>query len=108
MEDRVKEIIVNWLRNEFKNEEALPDIVVSGLADEIDRHSAELHRIIQREYDKEDLEYILEGMEVELTDSEKEKVLDAYENREDNALDYLRDIVDYVIRRKKLKEVHDK
>ena len=108
MEDRVKEIIVDWLRKEFKNEEALPDIVVSGLADEIDRHGPELHRIIQREYDKEDLDYILEGMEVELTDSEKEQILDAYENREDNALDYLRDIVDYVIRRKKLKEVHDK
>ena len=108
MEDRVKEIIVNWFKNEFKNEEALPDIVISGLAYEISKHSTELHRIVQREYDKEDLEYVLEGMEVELTDSEKEQILDSYEDREDDALDYMRDIIDYVVRRKKLKEAHDK
>ena len=108
MEDRIKEIIVDWLRKEFKNEEALPGLIVSGLAHEIGRHSIELHRIMQREYDKEDLEYVLEGMEVELADSEKEHILNSYEDREDDALDYMRDIVDYVIRRKKLKEAHDK
>lgn len=108
MEDRIKEIIVDWLRKEFKNEEALPGLIVSGIAHEIGRHSIELHRIMQREYDKEDLEYVLEGMEVELTDSEKEQILDSYADREDYSLEYMSDMVDYAIRNKKLKEVHDK
>ena len=108
MEDKIKEIIVNWFKNEFKNAEALPDIVISGLAHEISKHSTELYRIVQREYDKEDLEYMLEDVEVELTDSEKEQILDSYEDREDNSLEYMRDILGYMVRRKKLKGAHDK
>lgn len=96
MKDRIEEIIKKYLVNQFGNEDALPKMVLSGLAEELNEHRWEFHTLVQEEYDMEDIEDVAAANEYELTKEEKERILHRYKKLEDGNIDLLYDIVDEV------------
>lgn len=96
MKDRIETIIRDWLVKEFGNGDALPKLVLSGLAEEINNHRWEIHTMVQEEYDMEDIEDVASANAYELTKEEKERILHRYKKLEDSNLDLLCDIVEEV------------
>lgn len=103
MKDRIEEIIKNYLVKQFGNEDALPKLVLSGIADELNNHRWEFHTMVQEEYDMEDIEDVAESKEYDLTKEEKERVLHRYKHLEDSNIDLLYDIVEEVYNERKEK-----
>lgn len=98
MKDRVETIIRDWLNETFKNPDALPKPVLSGLAEEISKHKYEFHRDVQDEYDMEDIEYAAEEREgVVLTEDEKLRALHRYQKTKESDLETLSYIVDEIL-----------
>lgn len=97
MKDRIETIIKDYLVKQFGNEDALPKMVLSGLAEELNEHRWEFHTIVQEEYDMEDIEDVAAANEYELTKEEKERILHRYKKLENGNLDLLYDIVDEVV-----------
>lgn len=96
MKDRIETIIRDWLNTEFHNPDALPGLVLSGLAEEINKHRWEIFNFVQEEYDIEDMISIAEDKEIELTEEEKREILHRYKKIEDSNLDVLSFIIDEV------------
>lgn len=96
MEDRIATIIRDWLNEKFGNPDALPNLVLKGLAEEINKHRWEIHTYVQAEYDMEDIETIADDMDIELTDDEKARVLHRYKKLEDSNLDTLEYIIEEI------------
>ena len=101
MEERIGQIITEWLKKEFNNEKAFPKLVVSGLAGEINKHRWEIYNMVQREYDMEDIMSIAEDKNVMLTDEEVSTVLHRYGKIDDSNLDSLDYIIEDVINDRK-------
>lgn len=101
MEERIEQIITEWLKKEFNNEKAFPKVVVSGLADEINKHRWEIYSSVQREYDIDDVKYIAEDKNVKLTDEEVSTVLHRYGKIENSNLESLDYIIEDVINERK-------
>lgn len=103
MKERIEKIIKDYLVKQFGNEEVIPSLIISGIADVINEHRWEFHTLVQEEYDMEDIEDVAAANEYELTKEEKERVLHRYKKLEDNNLDLLYDIVDEVVREREEK-----
>lgn len=101
MEERIEQIITEWLKKEFNNERAFPKVVVSGLANEINKHRWEIHNRVQREYDMDDIRSIAEDKNVNLTDEEISTVLHRYGKIENSNLESLDYIIEDVINDRK-------
>ena len=97
MKDRLETIIRDWLNTEFKNPDALPGLVISGLAEEINNHRWEIHSNVQEEYDMEDIDTMAESNEVKLTEDERLRALHRYRKLEDSNLDTLSYIIDEIV-----------
>lgn len=97
MKDRIETIIRDWLNTEFKNPDALPGLVISGLAEEINKHRWEIHSNVQEEYDMEDIDTMAESNEVKLTEDERLRALHRYRKLEDSNLDTLSYIIDEIV-----------
>lgn len=95
MQQVIEVIIRNWLEKEFGNSDALPGVVLKGLAEEIYNHRWEIHSGVQREYDMEDIEYV--GESENLTEDEKNLALHRYQNLEDDRLESLSYIIDEIV-----------
>ena len=93
MEQRLTEIIYNWVGKNFGTQEAEdPSWNIEALAHEIAEHDGELYGIKQEEYDIEDIKMVAEDMEVELSEKELSIALEEYEDEEDtklNAIPYI-------------------
>lgn len=105
MQDRIETIIKQWMEREFKNEQALPDVVVKSLAEELNAHRYEIHSHVQQEYHMEDIEDAAAAGDVVLTQYEKDLILHRYEKLEDGNLDLLYDIIDEVVDARDSEEV---
>ena len=101
MQDRLKTIIRDWLNETFGNPDALPGPVLDGLAEEIDKHSWEIYRHVVDQNDMEDIEYVAEENNIELTKEQKDIILHKYQDAEDNRLESLEYIIDYVVEEEK-------
>lgn len=101
MKDRLETIIRDWLNTEFHNPNALPGLVISGLAQEIDKHRWEIFNQVNKEYHLEDIDSICESNGITLTADERSVVLYRYENLEDSNLDELSYIIDEVVASRK-------
>lgn len=97
MKDRIETIIRDWSNTEFKNPDALPGLVISGLAEEINNHRWEIHSNVQEEYDMEDIDTMAESNEVKLTEDERLRALHRYRKLEDSNLDTLSYIIDEIV-----------
>lgn len=96
MKDRLETIIRDWLNTEFDNPEAIPGLMISGLAEEINKHRWEIHSRVDDEYRMEDIDTVAEANNVELTENEKKIALDRYRNLEDSNMDELSYIIDEI------------
>lgn len=96
MKDNIETIIRDYLVKQFGNEDALPQMVLSGIAEELAEHRWLFHSLVQEEYDMEDIEDVASANAYELTKEEKERVLHRYKKLEDSNLDLLYDIVEEV------------
>lgn len=103
MKDRIEKIIKDYLVKQFGNEDALPKMVLSGIAEELAEHRWEFHTMVQEEYDMEDIEDVAGSKEYDLTKEEKERVLYRYKHLEDSNIDLLYDIVEEVYNERKEK-----
>ena len=97
MKDRLETIIRDWLNTEFHNPNALPGLLISGLAQEIDRHRGEIFSHVNTEYHLEDIDSRCESNDTTLTADERSMVLHRYEKLEDSNLDELSYIIDEVV-----------
>ena len=97
MKDRLETIIRDWLNTEFHNPEAIPGLMISGLAEEINKHRWEIHSRVDDEYRMEDIDTVAEANNVELTDNEKKIALDRYRDLEDSNIDELSYIIDEIV-----------
>lgn len=97
MEDRIKEIILEYLEKEYGNKNAIPGLLVSGIASVIYNHRWEIYSYTKQEYDLEDIDIIEDNMGVNLTKDERNKILHYYQNSEYQDMDTLRDIVEEVV-----------
>lgn len=97
MQERIETIIREWLKEQFGNDKALPELVLSGLAKEIVEHRWEIYTMVQEEYDMDDIETMAEANDVELTDDEKSLALHRYKKCEDSNLDILSTIIDDIV-----------
>lgn len=96
MKDRIETIIRDWLNEKFGNPDVLPNLVLKGLAEEINNHRWEIHDAVQEEYDLEDIDYMAENNEIELTPEERQTALYRYKKTEDSNLDTLSYIIDEI------------
>ena len=96
MKDRIETIIKDYLVKQFGNEDALPKMVLSGIAEELAEHRWEFHTMVQEEYDMEDIEDVAQANDYKLTKDEKDIILHRYKKLENGNLDLLYDIVDEV------------
>ena len=97
MEDRIKDIILDYLEKEYSNRNAIPGLLVSGIARAIDEYRWEIYSYTKVEYDLEDIDIASDNMGVDLTKDERDKILHYYQNSEYQDMDTLRDIVEEVI-----------
>lgn len=96
MKDRIETIIRDWLNTTFGNPDAIPSLMVKGLAEEINNHRWEIHTAVQEEYDLEDIDYVAENNEIELTPEERQTALYRYKKMEDPNLDTLSYIINEI------------
>ncbi len=101
MEKRIEQIITEYLGKELGNRDAIPNLLVKGIADEINKHRWEIYNMVQREYDMEDIMSIAEDKNVMLTDEEVSTVLHRYGKIDDSNLDSLDYIIEDVINERK-------
>ena len=97
MEDRIRTIIRDWLNTEFNNPDALPELMILGIASEINKHRWEIYQSVKREYDLEDIEAICMSQKVELTDDEKNLALHRYGNCEYQDMETLGYIIEEIV-----------
>lgn len=95
MEDRIETIIRDWLNEEFKNPDALPGLMIKGLAKEINDHRFEMYSYVKDEYDEEDIAIAAENNDMELSQEEKDYALNRYQNAQeyDSSIEYINDIM---------------
>lgn len=91
--ERVETIIQDWLGKEFGNRDALPGLVLKGLAEEIFNHRDEFHDAVKAEYLIDDIKSIAESEETELTKEEIERAVSRYYKIEDSYWDDLTSVV---------------
>lgn len=96
MEDRIATIIRDWLNEKFGNPDALPNLMLKGLAEEINKHRWEIYNFVQEEYDMEDIDFVAENNEIELTPEERQTALHRYKKIEDSKLDTLSYVIDEI------------
>lgn len=104
MKDRIETIIRDWLNATFNNPNAIPNLMVKGLAEEIDKHRWEIYENVREEYDLEDIETVADSEGVQLTKEEESLALHRYRKAEDSNLDTLYYIVDEIIENRKKRE----
>lgn len=92
--DRIETIIRDWLNEQFHNPDALPGIVISGLAEELYKHRYEIYEDVQEEYDTEDVEDIEEEKNIKLTEDQKRRAIWRWRREKETPLDILYDIVE--------------
>lgn len=97
MEERIENIIKQYLKGTFKNEDALPSLITHGIAEEIYKHRWEIYSSVQEEYDMEDIETVADSLGTELTDEEKATALHRYKKIEGSNLDTLSYIIEEII-----------
>jgi len=105
MEDRIHTIIHDWLNTTFKNPNAMPEIMIKGLAEEINKHRWEIYNFVQEEYDMEDIEMIAQSNNINLNGKEMREVLRRYQNRDSNSLDELSFIIDNTVASREIKSL---
>lgn len=97
MKDRLETIIRDWLNIEFKNPDAIPGLLISGIAEEINKHRWEIHSRVDEEYRLEDIEAVEISNKVNLTEEEKKLALDRYRDLEESHMDELSWIINEII-----------
>lgn len=100
-ESIAKRIIKNWLEEKFKNPEAMPELMINGLAKEFDEHKWEIYNMVQIEYLNQDIDFIVNNMGETITDNEREYIIHRYSKIEDTNMEELSCIVDDVIEDRK-------
>ena len=98
--DRIETIIRDWLNEQFHNPDALPKLVISGLAEEIYKYRWEMYEDVQEEYDTEDVESIEEEKNIKLTADQKRRAIWRWRKERDTSLDILYDIIDEISQEK--------
>lgn len=103
MEDRIETIIRDWLNTEFKNPNAIPGLMLKGLAKEIDKHRWEIYENVRDEYDFEDIDIVTGHYDVELTGDERTNAFYEYRKVQQYAssIDALDEIVRNIIAKRK-------
>ena len=102
MEERLRTIIYNWVKESFgENEADDPSWSIEELAKEIAKHKYEIHSLVQEEYDLEDIDLQSERMGVKLSEDERLWVLHRYKKLEDSNLETLYYIIEEIEERKK-------
>lgn len=102
--DKYEDIIRHWLRETFGNEDALPNLILKGLSQELASHGWEVCQHIRKEYDLEDINRAAVDREIELTDEEAEIVLNKYQDSEYQDVDTIDYLLDIVIEMRKEKD----
>lgn len=95
MEDRIATIIRDWLNEKFGNPDALPNLMVKGLAEEINNHRFEIYSYVKDEYDEEDIAMTAENNNMKLSKEEKDYALRRYQKIQEYAgsAEYIDDIM---------------
>lgn len=95
MKDRIETIIRDWLNEKFGNPDALPNLMLKGLAEEIDNHRFEIYSYVKDEYDEEDIAISAENNGMELSKEEKDYALRRYQKAQeyDSSVEYINDIM---------------
>lgn len=80
MKDEFKNIIYNWVKDNFGESEADdPSWDINALATELNNHFYELYQKQEKEYIREDIEYVAkEIMNTELTEKQKNTAVEKY------------------------------
>lgn len=106
MEDRLETIIRDWLNTEFKNPDAIPRLMVKGLAKEINNHRWEVYESVRDEYDLEDISMVAEHNDIELTKEEEDYALNRYRKAQEyeSSIDALDEIINDIIKMRKEKK----
>lgn len=99
MNDRIETIIRDWLNVTFNNPNAIPNLMVKGLAEEINKHRFEMYNYVKDEYDLEDVHIVADNNNVTLTEDEEALALHRYNKAQeyDSALEYLDEIISEII-----------
>ena len=105
MKERLETIIRDWLNTSFGNPDAIPGLMVKGLAEEINKHRWEIYRFVKDENDMEDIERVANDREIELTDEEAEIVLHKYQDSEYQDIDTIDYLLDRIIEIRKEENV---
>lgn len=83
MQDKITKIIYDWGGENFGTQEAEdPSWDIHALAEEIAKHKYEIYHDIERQYLTEDCEMVAENNAIELTEKEKQIIVDEYMNSE--------------------------
>lgn len=102
--DRIETIIRDWLNTEFHNPDALPGLVISGLAEKIYKHRYEMYEDVQDEYDIEDVELIEKEKGIKLTADQKRRAIWRWRKEKETSLNILYDIIDEISQEKRISD----
>ena len=104
LEETVERIITNWLEKELHNKNAIPKLMLAGMAKEIAEHGWEIYSYVDTEYLMNDIDSMAENMGETLTDGEKDYVAYRYRKIDDSNLDSLEYIIEEVVKDRKEKQ----
>ena len=98
LEKQIEAIIYNWLENTFHNNEAIPKLIVNGIAREIVNYRWKIYSSVKNELDLEDIYRVAEVKEIKLTDEEANIVLNRYQDGEYQDIDTINYLIDKIIK----------
>lgn len=103
-ENEFEKIILEWMDKEFKNKDAMPKVLVSSLAAELASKAYVIHSLVDKEYDLEDIDYVAENRGEELTDEERQEILERYRNIESHSIEDIEEVMSWVLKQREKKE----
>lgn len=102
VKEEIEQVIRKYLAETFKNEDALPNVIIEGLAEAIAKDRFVIYGLVDEEYNYEDIDMVASDRRVELSDKEKGDAYWRYKKVRDNddSIQYLYDIIDEIVERR--------
>lgn len=95
----VASTIKEYLRDELKNENAIPQLLIDGIANAINKKRWQIYSIVDDEYMHEDIDTVCNDRGVALDDEEVGEAYYRYQKvrENDDSMSYLYEIIDEII-----------
>lgn len=103
VKEEIERVIRKYLAETFKDKDALPNVMIEGLAEAIASDRWNIYALVDQECIYMDIDMVASDKEVELSNEEKGVACHRYRKIRDNddSIQYLYDIIDEIVEGRK-------